>query len=156
MNNYLKTLLITVLAITSLSACFDDDKETDIPLTEVPTNIVNIVQNTLPGISITEAEKEIKGDVTIYELEGKMINGNEYEIKIISRAGTMMTVVAWLIFLVILFGIFDYSTSQRNNPNQNIVTAVNGYKKEVTLLRNAYGHYVTNGTTNNIWLIRSA
>jgi len=82
MNNYLKTLLITVLAITSLSACFDDDKETDIPLTEVPTNIVNIVQNTLPGISITEAEKETKDDVTIYELEGKMINGNEYEIKI--------------------------------------------------------------------------
>jgi len=82
MNNYLKTLLITVLAITSLSACFDEGKETDIPLTEVPTKIVNIVQNTLPGISLTEAEKETKDDVTIYELEGKMINGNEYEIKI--------------------------------------------------------------------------
>ncbi len=60
-----------------------------------------------------------------------------------------MTVAAWLILLVILFGIFDYSTSQRNNPNQNIVTAVNGYKKEITLLRNAYGHYVSNGTIND-------
>ena len=82
MNNYLKTLLITALAVTFLSACFDEDKETDIPLTEVPTNIVNIVQNTLPGISLTEAEKEIEGEVTVYELEGKMINGSKYEIKI--------------------------------------------------------------------------
>jgi len=67
----------------------------------------------------------------------------------ISRTGTMMTVAAWLIFLAILFSIFNYSTSQRNNPNQNVVTAVSGYKKEITLLRNAYGHYVANGTINN-------
>jgi len=67
----------------------------------------------------------------------------------ISRAGTTMTVVAWLIFLAILFGIFDYFVSQRNNPNQNIVTTVNGYQKEVVLQRNAYGHYVSNGTINN-------
>ena len=91
MNNYLKTILITLLAVTSLSACFDDDKETDIPLTEVPTNIVNIVQNTLPGISLTDAEKELKGDVTIYELEGKMINGDEYEIKI-NDSGTIIKI----------------------------------------------------------------
>ena len=66
----------------------------------------------------------------------------------ISRAGTVMTVVAWLIFLAILFGIFDYLTSQRNNPNQNIVTTAYGLKKEITLQRNAYGHYVSNGTIN--------
>jgi len=91
MNNHLKTLLITLLAVTSLSACFDEDKKADIPLTAVPTNIVNIVQNTLPGISLTEAEKEIKDDVTIYELEGKMINGNEYEIKI-NDSGTIIKI----------------------------------------------------------------
>jgi uncharacterized membrane protein YkoI len=91
MNNYLKTLFVAVLAMTSLSACFDEDKETDIPLTEVPTNIVNIVQNTLPGISLTAAEKEIKDDGTIYELEGKMINGNEYEIKI-DGSGTIIKI----------------------------------------------------------------
>ncbi len=91
MNNYSKTLLIAALAVMSLSACFDEDKETDIPLTAVPTNIVNIVQNTLPGISLTEAEKEIKNDVTIYDLEGKMINGNEYEIKI-NDSGTIIKI----------------------------------------------------------------
>lgn len=66
----------------------------------------------------------------------------------ISRAGITMTALAWLIFLAILFGGFDYLTSQRNNPNQNVVTTVNGYQKEVILQRNAYGHYVSSGTIN--------
>ena len=66
----------------------------------------------------------------------------------ISRAGTTMTVVAWLIFLAMLFGVFDYLISQRNSPNQNIVTLVNGVRKEIVLQRNAYGHYISNGTIN--------
>lgn len=77
------------------------------------------------------------------------MRGKNHQRDFISRAGTIMTFAAWLIFLVILFGIFDYSTSQRNNPNQSIVTAINGLNKEVTLQRNAYGHYVSNGTINN-------
>ena len=40
--------------------------------------------------------------------------------------------------------------SQRNNPNQNIVTSVNGQQKEVVLQRNAHGHYLSNGTINDI------
>ena len=59
-----------------------------------------------------------------------------------------MTVVAWIIFLVILFAGFDYLISQRFNPNQNIVTTVNGYQKEIVLQRNSYGHYVSSGTIN--------
>jgi len=59
-----------------------------------------------------------------------------------------MTVVAWLIFLAFLFGAFDYLISQRNNPNQNIVTTIDGLQKEVVLQRNRYGHYVSNGTIN--------
>ena len=66
-----------------------------------------------------------------------------------SRAGTGMIVVAWIIFLVLLYTIFDEQLLQRNNPNQNIVTTVNGYQKEIVLQRNAYGHYVTSGTINN-------
>ena len=66
----------------------------------------------------------------------------------ISRAGTTMTVFAWIIFLGILFAGFDYLISQRFNPNQNIVTAVNGYQKEIVLQRNSYGHYVSSGTIN--------
>lgn len=66
-----------------------------------------------------------------------------------ARAGTAMTVVAWMLFLAILFGIFDYLVSQRNNPNQNIVTTLNGGQREIVLHRNTHGHYVTNGKINN-------
>jgi len=67
----------------------------------------------------------------------------------ISRAGTGMIVVAWVIFLAMLFIIFEDRLLERINPNQNIVTTVNGYQKEIVLQRNAYGHYVTSGTIND-------
>ncbi len=59
-----------------------------------------------------------------------------------------MTVVAWIIFLIILFMGFDYLISERINPNQNIVTNISGSQKKVVLQRNAYGHYISNGTIN--------
>ena len=45
--------------------------------------------------------------------------------------------------------LFDRLLSERNNPNQNILTTVNGYQKEIVLQRNAYGHYVSNGSINS-------
>ena len=66
----------------------------------------------------------------------------------ISRAGTTMTIIAWVIFLIFLFSVFGYFVDQRNNPNQNIVTAVSGQQKQIILQRNPYGHYVSNGTIN--------
>ncbi|VAW50441.1 Aspartyl protease [hydrothermal vent metagenome] len=67
----------------------------------------------------------------------------------ISRAGTGMTIVAWMAFFAMLFFMFEDVLLQRSNPNQNITTAVNGYQKEVVLQRNVYGHYISNGTINN-------
>ena len=64
-----------------------------------------------------------------------------------------MTIVAWLIFLAILFSLFDYFVSQQNNPNQIIVTTVDGAQKTVVLQRNRYGHYVTSGTINGIAVV---
>ena len=70
----------------------------------------------------------------------------------ISRAGTMMTVAAWLIFLAFLFGIFEYFVEKRINPNQSIATTeyhLGGeLQREITLTRNPYGHYVSSGTIN--------
>ncbi|MBE9563650.1 MAG: hypothetical protein IMF17_00290 [Proteobacteria bacterium] len=94
MNKIVTNIKISAIAITSalvLSSCFDDNKEKDIPLAEVPVNIVTVVQNTLPGISLTEAEVKVKNDSTIYELEGKLINGKEYEIKI-TADGTIIKI----------------------------------------------------------------
>jgi aspartyl protease family protein len=68
----------------------------------------------------------------------------------ISRAGTTMTAIAWIMFLIFLFGTFDYFIDQRNNPNQNVTTTVYGQQKQITLQRNPYGHYVSNGTINGL------
>lgn len=59
-----------------------------------------------------------------------------------------MTVVAWLLLFFFLYSVFDYSILERTNPNQMIVTQMNGDKREIVLQRNAYGHYVVNGTIN--------
>lgn len=67
----------------------------------------------------------------------------------ISRAGTTMTIIGWLIFLAILFSAFDYLLSARHNPNQQIETVRYGSQKKITLTRNPYGHYVTSGTIND-------
>lgn len=64
-----------------------------------------------------------------------------------------MTVFAWIIFLGMMFAVFDYLITQRNNPNQNIVTTVTGPVKEIELLRNPYGHYVATGTINSVDVI---
>ena len=73
---------MATLTVSLLCACSNKDNGINIPVSEVPGNIITIVQNTLPGISLTEAEKNTKEDVVIYELEGKLINGEKYEIEI--------------------------------------------------------------------------
>ena len=89
--NYITKVFITLFFAFSLSACSNGSNEIDIPLSEVPANIISIVQDTLPGITLTEAEKEIKDNVTIYELEGKLLTGEEYEIKI-TADGTLLKI----------------------------------------------------------------
>lgn len=91
MNNYLKISAIAVISTMTLIACTDKDNDIDIPLSEVPANVITIVQNTLPGISLTEAEKEVNKDIVIYELEGKLIDGKEYEIEI-TESGTILKI----------------------------------------------------------------
>jgi len=91
MNNFIKISLITILSVLTLAACSGFDDDVDIPITEVPANLVTIIQNTLPGITLTHAEKEIKNDTVIYEVNGKLINGKEYEIKL-KQDGTILKV----------------------------------------------------------------
>ena len=91
MNKYILTFIFTLPALTLLSACESSDKERDIPVSAVPSKIINIVQNALPGIALKEAEIKIKNDIAIYKLEGKLINGKEYEIKI-TESGTIVKI----------------------------------------------------------------
>lgn len=91
MNSSTKLSVIALSSAIALSACSDKSNEVEVPLSEVPANIITTVQNTLPGISLSEAEKETKDDTVIYELEGKLINGKEYEIEI-AADGTIIKI----------------------------------------------------------------
>lgn len=91
MNSSTKLSVIVLSSAIALSACSDKSNEVEVPLSEVPANIIATVQNTLPGISLSEAEKETKDDTVIYELEGKLINGKEYEIEI-AADGTIIKI----------------------------------------------------------------
>lgn len=91
MNSSTKLSVIVLSSAIALSACSDKSNEVEVPLSEVPANIITTVQNTLPGISLSEAEKETKDDTVIYELEGKLINGKEYEIEI-AADGTIIKI----------------------------------------------------------------
>jgi uncharacterized membrane protein YkoI len=91
MNTRIKLSALALSSAIVLTACFDKSNEVEVPVSELPANIISIVQNTLPGITLTEAEKETKDDTVIYELEGKLINGKEYEIKI-AEDGTIIKV----------------------------------------------------------------
>jgi len=91
MKKYILPSILIITSMTLLSACESDDKEHDIPVSEVPSTVINIIQNTLPGIALKEAEIKIKDDATVYELEGKLINGNEYDIEI-TESGTIIKI----------------------------------------------------------------
>lgn len=62
---------------------------------------------------------------------------------------TIMTVLAWLTFLLLIGLYFQEELTRQNNPNQAPVSSTAGDgAREVTLLRNRAGHYVTNGQIN--------
>jgi len=82
---------MVILATSTLSGCFDNNDEIEIPLADVPANIITTVQNSLPGIVLSEAEKQVENNSVIYELEGKLINGKEYEIEI-TDSGTIIKI----------------------------------------------------------------
>jgi uncharacterized membrane protein YkoI len=90
-KHFLKRSAVTLLLTFSLFACSDDGTE-KILLSDVPENVLDIVQNALPGITLKKkAEREIKDQTMVYELEGKLDNGNEYEIKI-TETGTIVEI----------------------------------------------------------------
>ena len=89
MNTISKLSLLAVLSATALTAC--NDEENDIPVSEVPPNVISVVQNALPGIVLDEAEKCTSHDEPTYKLEGKLINGKEYDIKI-TESGTILKI----------------------------------------------------------------
>ena len=90
-KHFLQTTASCILILSAAAACSGNKNQSEIPVTEVPANIIDIVQSTLPGIVLSEAEKEVKNDTVIYELEGQLINGKQYEIEI-DGTGTIIKI----------------------------------------------------------------
>ncbi len=64
--------------------------------------------------------------------------------------GKGMLHIAWIMALVLLYLFFDDSLTKRINPNQQPVSRSTHQSIEVVLKRNVYGHYLTNGSINNV------
>lgn len=62
---------------------------------------------------------------------------------------TGMTVLAWISFMALLGFYFSDLLDDQNNPNHNLSTRYTADQfREVTLQRNRYGHYATDGRLN--------
>ena len=60
-----------------------------------------------------------------------------------------MTAMAWIVFMALLGFYFKDMLEKQRNPNQVLSTAYTADQtREVTLLRNKFGHYVTSGQIN--------
>lgn len=68
--------------------------------------------------------------------------------------GTVMTALAWLVFMVLIGFYFSDVLDKQQNPNQALDTRyADGNIREVTLKRNKFGHYVTNGKLNGLEVV---
>lgn len=72
-------VLICGLGCATLDDLFEQEK--DVPLSEVPQEVLEAAQGAVDGITITEAETEKEDGETVYILEGQA-NGKEYEIEV--------------------------------------------------------------------------
>jgi uncharacterized membrane protein YkoI len=93
MNNKIATSALIFSSLIFLSACDDNDDKNEhkIPVSEVPANISNVIQGALPGITLHKAKIEMENGLSVYELEGKLVNGNEYEMEIY-ESGTIIKI----------------------------------------------------------------
>ena len=64
------------------------------------------------------------------------------------KIGKGMTFAAWIVVLGIATFYFDHFLDQQHNPNQNLQTLETEEHREITLLQNRQGHYVTSGSIN--------
>jgi aspartyl protease family protein len=62
---------------------------------------------------------------------------------------TAMTALAWISFMLLLGFYFNEVLEKQSNPNQTLTTRYSeGQIREVTLVRNKFGHYVSSGKLN--------
>ena len=79
----LAACFVLALAAAGSAICAEEGEEQDekVPLDQVPAAVKDAAVKAVNGLVLTEAEKEEKNGVVVYELEGTA-NGKEYEVKV--------------------------------------------------------------------------
>lgn len=65
------------------------------------------------------------------------------------RLGHKFIIAMWIGVMIMVFFLFDDLLERDHNPNQQVLTQQVDKQNVVTLKRNRYGHYVTQGKINN-------
>ena len=65
------------------------------------------------------------------------------------KLGMMFTLLGWILGFLLLAFFFTKVLDNRNNPNRSVAISSAANYQQVTLQRNAYGHYVFDGEINH-------
>lgn len=65
------------------------------------------------------------------------------------RLGHKFIIAMWIAVMIMVFFLFDDLLETDYNPNQQVHIQEKGQQRLVTLKRNRYGHYVTQGKIND-------
>ena len=65
------------------------------------------------------------------------------------RLGHKFIIAMWIVAMIMVFFLFEDVLERDYNPNQQVLINETGEQRIVTLKRNRYGHYVTQGKINN-------
>lgn len=71
------------------------------------------------------------------------------EIEEHKRLGHKFVIAMWIALMIMLFFLFGDLLESDYNPNKKVTSQQAGEQRTVTLKRNRYGHYVTQGKINN-------
>ncbi len=61
-----------------------------------------------------------------------------------------MIIGMWIVGLALAVFLVNHWLERSRNPNNAVITSIDGGKRSISLKRGKYGHYVVTGTINNM------
>jgi len=86
----LAACLVLALAVAGSALCAEKKQDEKIPLADVPAAVKDAAVKAVDGLTLTEAEKEVKNGAVVYELKGTA-SGKEYEVKVSADGKVLKT-----------------------------------------------------------------
>ncbi len=76
------------------------------------------------------------------------MSNNEHPQEEQARIGRYMIIAMWVIGLGLGTLLLNNYLERQRNPNNEVITSLDGDKRSITLKRGRYGHYIVTGTIN--------